>query len=301
MNGRQRTAGVIGLGMMGGGIARHALAAGFTIHGFDIAEPALAGFEEVGGIRANSAAEVVERADIVVTSLLTAASLRSVTTEIEPSLTESHVLVETSTFPLSDKAWMANVVSETGATPLDCTLSGTGAQMRDRDIAVYASGDTAALGRCQPLFETFARAVYLLGDFGNGSKMKFIANHLVVVHNLAAAEALLLARGAGLDLDQVLRAVTDGAGTSRMLEVRGPKMTAGDFADASFPLAGLQKDIDTIAAFAHDLHVPLPLFATAGPIYQAGLAQHRESMDPAVVFAVLEQLSRPCAGPTAQP
>jgi 3-hydroxyisobutyrate dehydrogenase-like beta-hydroxyacid dehydrogenase len=85
-----------------------------------------------------------------------------------------------------------------------------------------------------------------------------------------------------------------------MLEVRGPKMTAGDFADASFPLAGLQKDIDTIAAFAHDLHVPLPLFATAGPIYQAGLAQHRESMDPAVVFAVLEQLSRPCAGPTAQ-
>ena len=293
MDSLQRQAGVIGLGMMGGGIARHAIAAGFTIHGFDIAEPALAAFERGGGIPAGSAAEVVERAEIVVSSLPTAASLRAVITEIAPALTTSHVVVETSTFSLADKAWMADVVSEAGATPLDCTLSGTGAQMRERDIAVYASGDSEAVGRCQPLFEAFSRAVYDLGEFGNGSKMKFIANHLVAVHNVAAAEALLLARAAGLDLDRALRAVTDGAGTSRMLEVRGPMMVAGNFADASFPLAGFQKDIDTIGAFARDLHVPLPMFAAAGPIYQAGLAQHRQTMDPAVVFAVLEDLMRP--------
>lgn len=278
---------------MGSGIARHAQAAGFTIYGFDIAEPALAAFEHGGGIAASSATEVLENAAIVVTSLPTATSLRSVISEIAPALTGSHIVVETSTFSLADKAWMADVVGEAGATPLDCTLSGTGAQMRNRDIVVYASGDGKALGRCRPLFEAFSRAVYDLGAFGNGSKMKFIANHLVMVHNVAAAEALLLARAAGMDLDRVLRAVTDGAGTSRMLEVRGPMMVAGNFADASFPLEGFQKDIDTIGAFAHDLHVPLPMFAAAGPIYQAGLAQHRQRMDPAVVFAVLESLMAP--------
>ena len=78
-------------------------------------------------------------------------------------------------------------------------MSGTGAQAAVKDLVVYASGDAAAIARLEPAFLGFARKVYDLGAFGNGSKMKFVANHLVAIHNVAAAEAMVLAMKAGLD------------------------------------------------------------------------------------------------------
>ena len=141
------------------------------------------------------------------------------------------------------------------------------------------------------MLETFSRKVYFLGAFGNGSRVKFIANHLVTIHNVAAAEALLLAKLAGLDLDVVLQAVSDGAGTSRMLEVRRPVMIRGDFSDASMRMDTYQKDIDIIGAFARDLHCPLPLFAASAEFYRAALSQGLAAQDTASVFSVLARLA----------
>lgn len=285
--------GIIGLGMMGGGMARHALAAGFTVHGLDLRPDAVRGFQELGGQPASSPGELAERATLLVTSLPSIAAFREVIAALAPALGERHAVVETSTLPLSEKLWMAQSVRERGATPLDATLSGTGGQMRSRDVVVYASGPPDAVARCREFFAAFSRGVYEVGEFGNGSKVKFIANHLVTIHNVAAAEALLLARAAGLDLQTVLTAVTDGAGTSRMLEVRGPMMVAGDFSDATMRVDTYQKDIDTIAAFAHDVHAPLPLFSASAQIYQGALSQGRAAEDTAVVFAAMERFMRP--------
>jgi 3-hydroxyisobutyrate dehydrogenase-like beta-hydroxyacid dehydrogenase len=163
--------------------------------------------------------------------------------------------------------------------------------MREKDIVVYASGEPASIERCRPALATFSRHVYEIGAFGNGSRLKFIANHLVTIHNVAAAEALLLAKMAGLDLDAVLEAVTDGAGTSRMLEVRGPMMVRNDFSDATMRVDTYQKDIDIISGFAHDLHCPLPVFAASAQIYQAALGQGKAGQDTASVFAVLARLA----------
>jgi 3-hydroxyisobutyrate dehydrogenase-like beta-hydroxyacid dehydrogenase len=183
------------------------------------------------------------------------------------------------------------VLADRSITLLDCTLSGTGGQMRTKDIVVYASGDPQALRRCRPVLETFSRKIYDLGAFGNGSQMKFIANHLVTIHNVAAAESLVLAKAAGLDLDVVLQAVSDGAGTSRMLEIRGPMMIRNDFSDATMRVDTYQKDIDIIAAFARDLHCPLPLFAASAEFYRAAQRQGLADQDTASVFAVLDRLA----------
>src|SRR5437016_845489 len=83
-------------------------------------------------------------------------------------------------------------------------------------VVVYASGDPAAIERLQPAFLAFARKVHDLGAYGNGSKMKFVANHLVAIHNVAAAEAMVLGRKAGLDPQRVVEVIASGAGTSRM-------------------------------------------------------------------------------------
>ena len=107
---------------------------------------------------------------------------------------------------------------------LDCPISGTGAQARAGDVVVYASGPRKRLSRRRAGPGGFARAHHYVGPFGAGSKMKFVANLLVAIHNVAAAEALVLAMKAGLDPAMTLKIVADGAGGSRMLQVRGPMM-----------------------------------------------------------------------------
>ncbi len=118
-------------------------------------------------------------------------------------------------------------------TLLDCPINGTGAQARNKDIAVYGSGGQAAFERSRPVLRGFARDHYYLGEFGNGSRMKYIANLLVAVHNVAAAEALALGAAAGLDEATVLEVIQAGAGTSRMLEIRGPMMVEMRFLPAT--------------------------------------------------------------------
>ena len=174
---------------------------------------------------------------------------------------------------------------------LDCPLSGTGAQAQRKDLVAYLSGDAAAKARARPVLAAMTRQVYDVGAFGNGMKLKIVANLLVTVHNLAAAEALVLAEQAGLDLAMVLTAIGDGAGTSRMFEVRGPAMAARDYAQPGIRAQVYDKDIGIIAAFAAELRSPTPLFSLAAAFYQAALAQGHGDDDTSSVHAVLRQLA----------
>jgi L-threonate 2-dehydrogenase len=170
-------------------------------------------------------------------------------------------------------------------------MSGTGQQARDGDLVAYLSGDDEAKEKAKPVLAAFTRAQYDLGPFGRGTAMKLVANLLVAVHNAAAAEALLLAQRAGLDLADVLAAVGDGAGGSRMLQVRGPLMAAGRYSPATATVATMQKDNALIAAFADSVASPTPLFAATAVLYQAAVAQDRLQEDTACVFGVLQRLA----------
>ena len=162
--------------------------------------------------------------------------------------------------------------------------------MRTKDVVVYASGDTAALARVEPVLAAFSRDRIDVGAFGNGTKLKLVANLLVAIHNVAAAEALLVAERAGLDPRAALAALTAGAGTSRMLEVRGPLMLEGAYG-ATMRVRTFAKDLDIIAEFARGLSCPTPLFAAAAQVHLAALAQGHADDDTASVFAVLRLLA----------
>src|SRR5207248_10929290 len=96
------------------------------------------------------------------------------------------------TMPIEVKQTAHDRLQAAGMILIDCPLSGTGAQAVSRDLALFGSGDEAAFGRARPVFDGFARVSHYLGAFGNGSRMKFVANLLVAVHNVAAAEAIVL-------------------------------------------------------------------------------------------------------------
>ena len=201
------------------------------------------------------------------------------------------MVVETSTLPVAAKREARDALAERGAVLLDCPLSGTGGQALAGDVVAYLSGPGEAKARALPVLRAMTRGVHDVGEFGNGSAVKFIANLLVAIHNVAAAEALVLAERAGLDLATVLTAVADGAGTSAMFEVRGPAMAARDYSGPGVTTTVFDKDLRIIAGFARETGTPAPLFTLASAFYAAALAQGHAGDDTACVHAVLRHLA----------
>jgi putative dehydrogenase len=283
-----RKAGIIGLGIMGGAIARNLVERGWEVIGFDTDpsrrnELALAGVTIVDGARA-----VASHASTILTSLPNADAANAVATEIAASGLPARIVVETSTLTIADKLRFKAILEPAGHIALDCPLSGTGAQAAVRDLVVYASGDKAAIARCAALFADFAKQSADLGDYGNGSRMKFVANHLVAIHNVASAEAMLLAERAGLDLNQVIEMVAPGAGGSRMFQMRAPMMASRSYEPATMRISTWKKDMAIIAEFAGELGCETPLFTLTQPVYTQAMAMGLGHQDTAAVFEVLK-------------
>jgi L-threonate 2-dehydrogenase len=281
--------GVIGLGIMGSAMSGNLIGAGFPVLGYDILAGRRGALSKAGGRATRSVRDLAKRASMVITSLPSSAALLEVAAEIAGAGNPKQIVIETSTLPIAIKEQARKLLAARDVTLLDCPLSGTGAQARVKDLAVYASGVRGAYRRCIPVFEGFARTHFFLGPFGAGSKMKFLANLLVAIHNVSAAEALVLGMKAGLDPATMVKVLGDGAGSSRMLQVRGPMMVRGDYADAAMKVGVWQKDMQIIAEFAREAECPTPLFAATTSIYNAAMAHGFAEADTACVCAVLER------------
>ncbi|MFN7086856.1 MAG: NAD(P)-dependent oxidoreductase [Burkholderiales bacterium] len=286
--------GQIGLGIMGGAFAKHLLDAGFEVTGFDIDRRRRDELRRKGGHAAASCAAVAAKCGVLITSLPSVKACEAAffgNDGIATAAKRGTIVIETSTMPLEFKLDLRQRCAERGIVVLDCTISGTGAQAAAKDTSVYASGDAAAFKRCREVFAGFARSTHYCGAFGNGTKLKFVANLLVTIHNLSAAEAIVLGLKAGLDLELLYKVIKDGAGTSRMFEVRAPLMIADDYTEATMKVEVYQKDIDIIGDYAAQVHCPTPLFDASRQFYAAALSQGHAQHDTAAICSVLEQMA----------
>jgi putative dehydrogenase len=288
---RQHPVGIIGLGIMGGAIGRNLAAAGWRVIGRDIdaarcAEAQTAGIEIVGG-----AAKLAERAPTILVSLPSPQALRATVEEIAAANLPRRIIAEMSTLAQADKVEAEARLRAAGHVMLDCPISGTGSQAKVKDLVIYASGERDAVAALAPIFADFSRQAHDLGAFGNGTKMKFVANLLVAIHNVASAEAFVLGIKAGLDPKQILELISAGAGTSRIFELRGPMMAENRYDDVTMSVKIWQKDMTVIGDFARELGCPTPLFSASGPIYAAAMATGHAGEDTASVCAVLEAMA----------
>ncbi len=288
-------AGLVGVGIMGSAIAVNLIKAGFTVAGFDVDAARMRELAAAGGIVADSPRAVAQACDIVVTLLPGVDILHNVIAAADGLIAANNrnlVVADCGTFDIAGKQRCRAALEAAGMAMLDCTISGTGAQALSGDLVVYASGDETGYARCAMVFAAFARAHHHVGDFGNGSKMKYVANLLVAIHNAAAAEAMVLAQCAGLDLQMVYDLVKSGAGNSRMFELRAPLMVEGEYGrNVASKLDLWQKDMQVIGAYAKELNCPAPLFAQAAQLYNAAIGQGHGKLDMAAVCEVLEGLA----------
>jgi 3-hydroxyisobutyrate dehydrogenase len=288
-----KTVGIVGIGIMGGAMARNLLKDGFRVVGYDVSDAAMQAFVQAGGEAAASPREVAEKTRIMITSLPTPAAFAGATAGNDGIMTakgEGQIVIECSTLPLEVKQEAFDALARRGKVLLDCPVSGTGAQAAKKDLVVFGSGDKAAFEACAQVFGGMSRLQKYLGAFGNGSKMKFVANHLVTIHNVAAAEALVLGMKSGLDPQMIYDVISDSAGSSRMFQVRGPMMVAGNYDNVTATSKTHLKDIGIIGAFAEALNFPMPLFSLTAQYYYAAVAQGRGGQDTGAVCAVVESM-----------
>jgi len=283
--------GIIGLGIMGGSFAQNLLGASWRVIGFDVDPVRRRALARLGVEIAADAGDVARKTKTIITSLPSPKALAATVDAIVRAKVPRRVIVEASTFTLEDKARAQAALRKAGHVLLDCPMSGTGAQAKVKDLVVYASGGAAEIKKLRPMFAGFTRAVHDVGAFGNGSRMKYVANHLVAIHNVASAEAMVLGMKAGLPPQLIFDLIKTGAGNSRIFELRAPMMVKNDYGNVTMKISVWQKDMDVIGGFARKIRVPTPMFDASSVIYDKALKSGHGAEDTAAVCAVLEQMA----------
>ncbi len=311
------TVGVIGLGIMGGMMAETLRGHGYDVTGYDVAPAARKRLAKCGGRPLASAAAVAASADIIIISLASSAALAVVTRELadaallrrdakaetkgaakrtsassdpasRKSPSASRIVIETSTLPLADKEAAAAALKRAGIITLDCPISGTAARMRERAWTIFLSGERAACKRAEPVLKAFTDNLPNVGAFGNGTKLKFSANHLVAIYNVAYAESVTLARKMGLDPREMLKLFGPSAvlGTG-VMRLRMPFMIERKYTPPTMKIEVWQKDMQVIGDMAKSVNCPTPLFSACVPVYNAAMAQGLALEDTASTAEVL--------------
>src|SRR6188472_3377373 len=277
--------GVVGLGIMGGAFAKNLVAGGWRVMGYDIDPARRRAMARAGVEIAPDTKTLAAEMGTIITSLPKPAALDATVAAIIEADVRPRVIIEASTFTIDDKLRAERALRKAGHVMLDCPVSGTGSQAQVKDLVVYASGDTEAIRRLRPLFAGFSRAMHDLGAFGNGSRMKYVANLLVAINNVASAEAMVLGLKAGLGAQTLFEMVKSGAGNSRVFELRAPMMVKNRYDDVTMKISVWQKDMAVIGEFAKTLRCPTPLFDATIPIYDNALKAGHGEEDTAAVCA----------------
>ena len=285
--------GVIGLGIMGGAMAEVLLEAGYQVSGFDPKPAALRRLKKAGGTVLSSAAAVAEQSDVVIVSLATARALSVVVAELAAARPKRKpIIIETSTLPIADKDAAAAALANAGMRTLDCPISGTAVRLKQGAWTIFVSGDAATARKTKDIFAEFTSNAPYVGAFGNGMRMKFIANHMVAIHNVAVAESLTFARKMGLDAQQVwdLFATSPVIGNG-VFKLRGKFMVDRNYLPATMKVEVWQKDMQVIGDMAKAVNCPTPLFSACGPIFNAAMAQGLSQHDTASVCEVIDAMA----------
>jgi L-threonate 2-dehydrogenase len=296
-----QTIGVIGLGIMGGMMAEALCTAGYKVVGYDPVAAARARLKKAGGRPLASATAVAATADIVITSLAKAKVLEEVVAKIVLAKRRAKqaplVVIETSTLTMADKEHAQLALALAGAQTLDCPISGTAVRMKEGGWTIFASGPQAVFKRVKPVLDVFTENVQFVGAYGNGTKMKFIANHLVAIYNVAVGESMTFARKMKLDPQQVWDLFSSSPVLGNgIFKLRGKLMVKQNYLPATMKVEVWQKDMQVIGDMAKSLDCPLPLFNTCAPLYTTAMAQGLSQHDTASVCEVLGRMAGLKAG-----
>jgi 3-hydroxyisobutyrate dehydrogenase-like beta-hydroxyacid dehydrogenase len=285
--------GFIGLGLMGTPIVLNLLKAGFAVSVWNRTQPKAAAALEAGAGWAETIPALVRQCDIVMMMVTDAAASETVICgpdgvldHAEPGLT----LIDMGSIAPEMSRSIAERAAARGVAMLDAPVTGNPNVARAGKLGIMVGGEAAVLDRVRPVLEALSAVIVHAGPSGAGSTLKLVNNLILGVAIEAVAEALVLARKAGIDPDCVRQITSVGGARTGAMETRGARMIAGDFSP-HFSADNMHKDLSTALRLADSLGAAAPVGAAALEMLRAARAQGKGAMDSAVVYQVLAQLS----------
>ncbi len=280
------TVGIIGIGQLGLPVAKNLLAAGFKVigykrHNFDE-------FVKWGGQPKSTPADIARESDLVILCLPSeSAELDALHGQdgLLGEVRKGQIYLQLGTYSKEFKKSCAAEIEQRGGRVLEVEVSGSPPMVYEQTAALYIGGDESLMEECMPVLSGITKFKFHLGEFGSAVAMKLIANQLLTIHTLAAAEAINLGTMAGFDPHRVAEVIKVGAGSSTMFSIRGPMMASRAFLPAPGPFVTLEKYLDLAERMGEELGSATPLFDAAVPYFRRAL---NTGMGPEDISAVIK-------------
>jgi putative dehydrogenase len=292
------TVGVIGLGSMGGGVAKSLLRAGFITHVCDVRAESVQALATEGAVGAATPAALAAACDVVVVLVVNAAQTEHVLfgeNGAAETLRKGSAVIMSVTVSPDFAVGLAKRLGERGILMLDAPVSGGSAKAASGEMTIMASGSADAFAKCEPVFGAIAQKVFRLGNEpGTGSKVKMVNQLLAGVHIAAAAEAMALGIKAGADPKELYGVLLECAGTSWMFQNRVPHILAGDYTPHS-AVDIFVKDLGIVLDVGKTNRFPLPLTAAAHQMFMMAAAAGLGREDDSAVIKIFPGIELPGA------
>jgi 3-hydroxyisobutyrate dehydrogenase-like beta-hydroxyacid dehydrogenase len=279
--------GVIGLGLLGGAIARRLLAAGHAVMGHDV-DPAKAVALAGSGLLPGSPQEIARRCPRIILAVFTAGQASEVAESLYKAGTPGLLICATTCEPEASVALAARARTLDWRY-LEAPLSGTSAQVMAGEGVGLIAGDVTAIDAARDLFAAICPRWHAIGAVGDAARAKLAVNLVLGLNRLALAEGLVFAQRMGLEGAAFLEVLKGSAASSQVMQTKGPKMLAADFSPEGRAEQTL-KDVGLMQAEAKRLGQPLPLLDVHEAILRACVARGEGALDSSVVIEEVRRL-----------
>ena len=268
--------GFIGLGNVGAKLSGTLLRNNVDLCVHDLNDELVDGFVARGARRADSPQQMAEQVDVVVTCLPSPEACSNVmeaSDGVIAGLTAGKIWLEMSTTDSTEMARIGKLVEATGATPVDCPVSGGCHRAATGNISIFAGCTREAFDRVLPILTTMGRRVVHTGALGTASQLKVLTNYLCTMHLAALAEALTVAKKAGLDMNVAYEAIKASSGNSFVHETESQVILNGS-RDINFTMDLVVKDISLFDQLGQDYGVPLEFSPMLVRVFKEALAEY---------------------------
>ena len=286
--------GYVGLGLMGGSLARHLLSAGYalTVHDADPAK--VEAIVKAGGKTASSPDRIAAQVDVIIMSLPNSQVVSQVLNDslrLFETGRKGLIVLDTSTADPAISAELAAQLRQKGIEMLDSTISGTSTMCAAKESLFMVGGKKEIFEQCEPLFAAMSREWIYMGDNGAGAAIKLVVNLVLALTRMALAEGLTLAKKAGLDQLQTLEVLKKSAAYSRSMDQKGYRMVNRHFVPPEGPLAMHYKDVQLMLALAAKLDCPVPLLSLNAQALASEISKGRGGWDTSDIISFYNELA----------
>jgi 3-hydroxyisobutyrate dehydrogenase-like beta-hydroxyacid dehydrogenase len=290
----QQRVGFVGVGLMGGWLARHLLAAGFSVTAHDIDPAKVEAIVEAGGKKADSPDQIAPQVDVIILSLPNSQIVNEVVTDtlkLFETGRKGLIVLDASTADPAMSIELARQLREKGIEMLDSTISGTSEMARVKDTIFMVGGTRGIYEQCVPLFAAMGREWVYMGENGKGAVIKLVVNLVLSLNRMALAEGLTLAKKAGLDQLQTLEVLKKSAASSKVMDQKGYRMVNKQFLPPIGHLAIHYKDVQLMLALGASLDCPLPLLSLDAQALASEMSKGRGEWDSSGIINFYNELA----------